>query len=84
MVEIVTAEGHQLNHKEMAEMYAKRTGLSKREAEVFILRRIKDLDVETVADHLSVSTGAISSYSKRYREKIEEAESLLKFVELYN
>lgn len=83
-MEVLSADGFVIDHEELAEKFTTVSNFSKREAEVFVLRNIAELSVEETAKKMDVSTGSVSEYSTRYREKFSEAESLLELRERYS
>lgn len=80
---VPTADGMRLEHEELAEKLENKTHVSKRQAEVFVLRKMGGLSVEEVSEELNIGEGTISEHSKRYREKVSKAESLLGFKDRY-
>lgn len=82
-MEITTTGYAPIDHERYAEKLAKETPMSKREWEVYLLRNGADLSVEETAEEIGISTGSVSTYSKRYRLKLDEAKKLVKITENY-
>lgn len=78
-----TADGIQIDHKNIAETLEDNTHLSSRQAEVFVLRRIGDFSVEKTADIMDIGSGTVSGYSDEIRDKISKAETLQEFKKRY-
>lgn len=84
MVKVVTSEGYAVEHEKLAKKITEKCQLSQRQAEVFVLRKVGDYNVEKTAEIMEVSEGTVSNYSTVYREKLLDSEFLVNLFLQYD